>query len=109
MLDAIDQSHHKTHVAEHTLCDRDGHITQHMLRSVSILDVVETSTDAKRALAHSGVLKACSKLAAHKAAHSAVHALRAEPSSLSSSAGIRRPRNAQACWVKGPQARALAD
>ena len=65
-----------------------------MLRSISILDVIEAATDAERALADSGVLKPCSKLAAHKAAHSAVHALRAEPSSLSSRAGINRLRDA---------------
>ena len=86
-----------------------SHVTKHMLRSVGILDVIEATTDAERALAHSGVLKPCSKLATHKAAHSAVHALRAEPSSLSSRAGVSRPRNAYARWVEGPQARALAD
>lgn len=75
-------------------CDADGHITEHMFMSTSILDVIKTATDAERALAHSGVLKPCSKLAAHKAAHSAVHALRAEPSSLSSRAGINWLRDA---------------
>lgn len=71
--------------------------------------MIESATDAERALAHSGVLKPGSKLATHKAAHSAVHALGAEPSSLSSRAGIDRLRDAEARWVKGPQARALAD
>ena len=80
-----------------------------MLMSTTVLDVIEATTDAERAFAHGGVLKSCSKLAAHKAAHSAMHALRAEPGSLSSRAGISQLRHAQARWVKGPQAGALAD
>ena len=75
----------------------------------SLLDVIKPATDAERAFAHGGVLKPGSKFATHKAAHSAVHALRAEPSSLSSRAGVNRLRDAEAHWVKGPQAGALAD
>ena len=71
--------------------------------------MIEAATDTQGALAHCGVLKTCSKLAAHKAAHSAVHALRAEPSRLSSRAGISWLGHAQAGWVKCPQTGALAD
>ena len=74
-----------------------------------ILDMIEAATDAQRALAHGGVLKPRSKLAAHEAAHSAMQALRAEPCSLGGRTGVSRLGHVQACCMESPQAGALAD
>ena len=69
--------------------------------------MVEAATHSKGALAHSGVFKASTKLATHKAAHSAVQALRTEPASLVSRAGAGLLGQSQTGWVKCPKAGAF--
>ncbi len=74
-----------------------------------LLDMIEATTDPEGTFAHGGVLKASPKAPTHKAPHSAMEALRAEPGSLRCRADDRLWGHPQAGWVKSPQARALAD
>ena len=75
----------------------------------ALLDMVEATTDPQGTLAHGGVLKPSPKIPTHKAPHSAMETLRAEPGSLGCRGDDRLRGHPQAGWVKSPQARALAD